>query len=24
LIAVWLDQTVHIVCLAAWVALVRA
>lgn len=24
LIAVWLDQTVHIVCLAAWVALARA
>jgi hypothetical protein len=24
LIAVWLDQTVHIACLAAWVALVGA
>jgi hypothetical protein len=22
-IAIWLDQTVHIVCIAAWVALVK-
>ena len=23
LVAIWLDQTLHIVCIAAWVALVR-